>query len=172
MELSDPATPAPVDAPNRRRSGRAIQKTVLYQPTPDTSVTNGSGKRKRAAPVETEVEADSMDEQTSSEGDESEPDEEELKEQRRRAKKAHRSLKRPAAKKPKTAAGEATKLVMRPATNGAKQPSRHRKPSAEQNVTIDQGAGLYGEHINAARSSALANTFQRRSSRLPTQQME
>lgn len=145
MELSDPVTPAPADAPNRRKSGRAIQKPVLYQPAPDTSVANGSGKRKRGAPVEPELEVDSMDEQTSSEGDESEPDEEELKEQRRRAKKASKPQRKPAVKKPKTAAGETTKLVMRPATNGAKKPSRSKKPSAKQDVTADEGTGLYGE---------------------------
>lgn len=146
MELSDPVTPAPVDAPNRRKSGRAIQKPVLYQPAPDISVANGSGKRKRTVPAEVEMDMDSMGEETSSEGDESEPDEEELKEQRRRAKKGTKTQRKPAVKKPKTAAGEPTKLVMRPATNGAKKQSRAKKPSARQNVGEDEGTGLYGEH--------------------------
>ncbi|MCJ1247723.1 hypothetical protein MMC30_004938 [Trapelia coarctata] len=145
MELSGPATPAPVDATSRRKSGRAIHKPVLYQPAPDTSVTNGSGKRKRAAPAAVEMEVDSVGEETSSDRDESEPDEEELREQRRRAKKATKSQRKPAAKKPKTSTGETTKLAMRPATNGTKKASRPRKASAKQNLTADEGTGLYAE---------------------------
>jgi len=165
MELSDPATPAPVDATKRRKSGRAIHKPVLYQPAPDSSVAIGGGKRKRAAPAETEMEVDSMGEETNSEGDESEPDEEELKEQRRRARKVTKTQKKPASKKPKTTAGETTRLVMRPATNGTKKPSRSKKPSARQNIADDEGTGLYGEHQSSATTGAMTNLFQRRSSR-------
>ena len=146
MERSDPTISTPVDATSRRKSGRAIHKPVLYQPAPDTSVANGSGKRKRAAPAEMEIDVDSMGEETQSEGEDSEPDEEELKEQRRRAKNATKTQRKPAAKKPKTTSGETTKLVMRPATNGTKRPSRAKKPSARQVVADNEETGLYGEH--------------------------
>ena len=146
MELSDPATPAIADAPNRRKSGRAIQKPVLYQQDPNLSaVSNGSGKRKRTIPAEVDTDVDPMGEETSSDENESEPDEEELKEKRRRAPKAKNAQRKPAAKKPKTATVGTTKLVMRPATNGVKRPSKPRKRSATKNTADGEGSGLYGE---------------------------
>lgn len=146
MELSDPATPATLGAPNRRKSGRAVQKPVsVYQPNPGVLIgSSGSGKRKRADAVDIDTDADPMSDATSSEENESEPDEEELKEQRRRASKGKKVQSKPAAKKPRTAATGTTNLAMRPATNGAKKASKPRKPRVKKFGTDSQETGLYG----------------------------
>ena len=148
MELSDPATPATMDAPNRRKSARTVQKPVSYQQDPIVSVgSTGSGKRKRGGdPTDVDIDADPLGEETSSDDNESDPDEEELKEQRRRAPKVKRPQSKPAAKKPKTARPATTNLAMRPATNGVKKPTKPRKPRAKQNATDPDETGLYGEY--------------------------
>lgn len=141
MEMSDPpsSSAAAQDAPNRRKSGRAIHKPVLYQGDPNVSIsTNGSAKRKR--PEKTAVDAeDDLGDESSSGGNESDPDEEELKEKRRRAGKGKKTLNKPAAKKPKMTKDDPLKLAMRPATNGVKKPSKPRKPRAKVNVPAGEG---------------------------------
>ena len=149
MELSDPASPkySANDAINRRKSGRAKQKPVLYQQDPNISiVSNASGKRKRAelqgGDVVNDNEDGSEEESTVSESD-GDPDEEELKEKRRRVAKSKKGHSKPAAKKPKTSADATTKLPMRPATNGVKK-AKTWKPRARQNAAVEDGTGLYG----------------------------
>ena len=150
MELSDPATPATMDAPNRRKSARTVQKPISYQQDQIVSIgRTGSGKRKRGDTTNTDIDADSLGEETSSDDNESDPDEEELKEQRRRAPRIKRVQSKPASKKPKTARPTTTSLAMRPATNGVKKPTKPRKPRAKQNATDSDETGLYGEYRKA-----------------------
>ena len=150
MELSDPDTPATMDATNRRKSARSVQKPTSYQQ--DQFVSNasaGSGKRKRGDVTDVDIDADPLGDETSSDENESDPDEEELKEQRRRAPKAKRAQTKPAAKKPKTAGPATTSLAMRPARNGVKKPTKARKPRAKQNATDPDETGLYGKYSKA-----------------------
>lgn len=147
MELSDPAT-SEMDATNRRRSGRATQKPALYQQDPNIAIrSNGNGKRKRAVPVEVELDEEDAEESSPDES-EGDPDEEELKEKRRKASKSKPTEKKPAAKRSRTATNTAMKLPMRPATNGVKKTPKTRKPRARQNTeTADESSedsGLYG----------------------------
>ena len=147
MELSDPVTPD-ADATNRRKSGRAKQRTVFYQQDPNLSiVSNGSGKRKRAEPVDVEENGDSAEEESSGEESDGDPDEEELKERRRKSSKAKTGRTRPAAKKQRSANNTTTKLVMRPASNGIKKVPKPKKPPVQKNVGDDshEDAGLYGK---------------------------
>ena len=145
MEVSEPSPQPSTDATNRRKSGRAVQKPVLYQEDPRVSLSvNGSTKRKRSDGVPEGD--DDANEESSGPEDESEPDEEELKEQRRRAKKPAQA-KKPAAKKPKRSGEPGVTLAMRPATNGVKKASKARKPRtriAGTNVADAEGTGLYG----------------------------
>ena len=144
MDVSNVGTAPSTDAPNRRKSGRAIHKPVLYQEDPNVSITtNGSAKRKREERVAADA-GEEMGHETSSNGEESEPDEEELKENRRRKPKAKKVLTKPAAKKPKTAKDDAVKLAMRPVTNGVKKASKPRKPRARVSVRVEEASGLYG----------------------------
>jgi cohesin complex subunit SA-1/2 len=144
MEV-DTTTSTPGDATNRRKSGRAIQKPVLYQEDPRVAPgSNGSAKRKRPDRVNDDAE-DVTDESSTEEQEESDPDEEELKEQRRRARNKP-SQKKPAAKKPKrNDDSEHVALAMRPAANGVKRSVKSKKP-ARARVTGPEmgGQGLYG----------------------------
>ena len=154
MEISDPATPdqAVKDATNRRKSGRAKTKPLLYQEDPNVSVaSNGSGKRKRVplgrrgygGSDRDELGGSDEAEESDSEESEGEADEEELKEKRRRTAKSKKTQSKPVAKKPRTANANTTKLAMRPATNGVKV-SKPRKPRAQHGAAIAGGTGLYG----------------------------
>ncbi|KAL8815909.1 MAG: hypothetical protein Q9191_008407, partial [Dirinaria sp. TL-2023a] len=146
MELSDPvapsSSPATNDATNRRRSGRARQQPVLYQPDPTIpKSSSASAKRKRTELRGGDVDGD--DDVSESESDpavsESDPDEEELRDRRKKAKKAPS---KPAVKKPKTL--KTTKLAVRPATNGVTKPVKAKKPRARPSAVaaLDEG-GLY-----------------------------
>ena len=98
-------------------------------------------------PAEVDTDVDPLGEETSSDENESEPDEEELKEKRRRAPRVKKAQSKPATKKPKTTTVGTTKLVMRPATNGVKKPSKPRNRSAKKNTTDEEGSGLYGKRV-------------------------
>ncbi|MCJ1396812.1 hypothetical protein MMC11_000002 [Xylographa trunciseda] len=154
MELSDPATPATTDAPNRRKSARSVQKPISYQQDLNASIGGtGSGKRKRGETTDVDIDADPLGDETSSDENESDPDEEELKEQRRRAPKVKRVQDKPVAKKPKNTRAPTTSLAMRPATNGVKKPSKPRKPRAKQNTTDPDETGLYADVFSQGQST-------------------
>ncbi|MCJ1431277.1 hypothetical protein MMC27_000628 [Xylographa pallens] len=143
-----------MDAPNRRKSARTVQKPISYQQDQIVSIgSTGSGKRKRGDTTNVDIDADSLGEETSSDDNESDPDEEELKEQRRRAPKIKRVQSKPAAKKPKTAGPTTTSLAMRPATNGVKKPTKPRKPRAKQNATDPDETGLYADVFSQRQST-------------------
>ena len=152
MELSDPATPG-TDAINRRKSGRAKQKPLLYQQDPNIPiVSNGSGKRKRAESVAVDANdvdnVDDSEEESITDESDGDPDEEELKEKRRTEAKAKTALTRPLTKKPKKTPSATTNLPMRPATNGVKKVSKPRKPRAKprtNNIAETDEEGLFGE---------------------------
>ncbi|MCJ1477261.1 hypothetical protein MMC13_005932 [Lambiella insularis] len=165
MELSDPVTPATWDAPNRRKSGRTVQKPVsVYQPDSNVSInSSGSGKRKRAEAVDIDTDADPLGVETSSDENESEPDEEELKEQRQRASKGKRVQSKPAAKKPKIAAAGTMSLAMRPAINGAKKISKPRKPRAKKSTSDNGETGIYAEiFVQGHTTDAIATEWIKR----------
>ena len=153
MELSDPATPATTNAPNRRKSARTVQKPISYQQDSNVSIgSTGSAKRKRGDTTSVDIDADPLGDETSSDNIESDPDEEELKEQRRRALKVKRVRNKPATKKLKTERLAITSLAMRPATNGVKKLSKPRKSSAKQNTTDPDETGLYGQYHKSSDS--------------------
>ena len=135
MELSNPAILA-TDAIDRRKSGRAKQKPVLYQQDPTVPITtNGSGKRKRAETVNADVDdvddVDGSENESTIDESDGDPDEEELKEKRRALKIKNVPI-RPAAKKPKKNLGAVTNMPMRPATNGIKKVAKPKKPRAQK----------------------------------------
>ena len=148
MDLSDPVTPnGRIDmngTTNRRKSGRIRQKPVLINKDPNIAQISSSGaKRKRADTVREEVEELSDDEESSP--DESDPDEEELKERRRKANRSKRASTKPVPKKPKAGPRLTTNLVVRPAVNGVKKPSKPKQPRARPvKNAADDGTGLYG----------------------------
>ena len=148
MDLSDPATPnGSIDmngTTNRRKSGRIRQKPVLINKDPNIAHISSSGaKRKRADTVREEVEELSDDEESSP--DESDPDEGELKERRRKANRSKRASTKPVTKKPKAGPGLTTNLVVRPAVNGVKKPSKPKQARARPvKNAADDGTGLYG----------------------------
>ena len=166
MELSDPVTPS-TNAIDRRKSGRAKQKPILYQQAPNVSiVSNGNGKRKRVETVNIDGDdgddVDESEEESSIEESDGDPDEEELKEKRRRALKDKAALIKPAAKKPKKTLGAATNLPMRPATNGVKKVSKPRKPRAQQKIKSPVEAdeeGLFGEFKELIQAYVLRLTI-------------
>lgn len=152
MESPNPSTPSAVESTNRRRSGRAIQKPVLYQQAPNVAVANNvsaSGKRKRAEPALASVGQDTSGEEEESGVDEteSEADEEEVKDQRRRAPKAKKGPVKQAAKRPKTTQERGVKLAMRPASYGGKNAMKPKKSRAKR-FTVDKeaGTGLFCMH--------------------------
>ncbi|MCJ1281553.1 hypothetical protein MMC26_000873 [Xylographa opegraphella] len=154
MEISDPATPTAMDAPNRRKSARTVQKPILYQQDPAVSIgSTGNGKRKRAENTDVDIDADPLGDETSSDDNESDPDEEELKEQRRRAPKTSRIQSKPATKKPKTARPATTSLAIRPATNGMMKPTKPKKPRAKPNATDPDETGLYADVFSQRQST-------------------
>ena len=151
MELSDPASPdhSANDATNRRTSGRAKQKPVLYQQDPNISVvSNSNGKRKHVelpGGDDGSQKEDGSAEDSSIDGSDGDPDEEELKEKRRKAPKAKKGPVKPAVKKARTRNDVTTKLPIRPATNGVRKPAKPRKPRARQPAVEQAGTGLYGK---------------------------
>ena len=148
MQSSDSATPASTNATGRRKSGRAIQKPVLYQQDPNVSINDStSGKRKRARNDEMEEDVDVADAESSLDEEESEPDEEELKEQRRRAARERKVPSKPATKRPRTREDGSVKLAMRPATNGTKKASKPKAPRArKKTVAMHEEGDLYGTY--------------------------
>ena len=148
MQSSDPATPANMNATGRRKSGRAIQKPVLYQPDPNISINDSTSvKRKRARNDETEEDVDLVDAESSLDEEESEPDEEELKEQRRRAARERKVPSKPATKRARTTEDGSVKLAMRPATNGTKKASKPKAARArKKTVTMREEDDLYGTY--------------------------
>ena len=153
MDQSDPATPdtsmEAQNTTNRRKSGRAVQAPVLLSNDPSLVQSNGiSGKRKRIQVRGGDATGASDEEDDDSEEEESDPDEEEVKERRKKASK--KATPKPAPKKPKTAGPAATKLAVRPATNGTSKPSRPRKPKGGQaGSLVGDGTGLYGKWSRA-----------------------
>lgn len=166
--------PASIGANARRKSGRAIQKPVLYTQDPNVRAVsanasvnasvNGSAKRKRGndarrslthggeddEPAGADGVEDEDEEEEEEEVDgESEPDEEELKEQRRKARagKGGASRGKPANKKPKTGQDATLELAMRPAVNGVKRAvgkSKKARTKVARRATGEGGEGLYG----------------------------
>ncbi len=152
MDVSSPQPESLPDATNLRKSGRAIQKPVYYEPEPIASANaNGSAKRKRAE--QTTVDVDEISED-SSDGESDESAEEPTK-QRRRATKPKNAQKKPAAKKPKTGQEEGLTLAMRPATNGVRKISRAKKSRARTGTSDVEGTGLFGESLSASYSFSL-----------------
>ena len=148
MQSSDPATPASMNATGRRKSGRAIQKPVLYQQDPNISINDSiSGKRKRARNDETEEDVDLVDAESSLDEEESDPDEEELKEQRRRVARERKVLSKPATKRARPREDGSVKLAMRPATNGTKKASKPKAARGRRKaVTTGIEDDLYGTY--------------------------
>ncbi|KAI9716341.1 MAG: hypothetical protein M1812_005406 [Candelaria pacifica] len=132
------------NAPNRRKSGRAVKKPEMIYP----GFSGSEGKRKRAQQDEDPDEEDDASEVESVGGSEGEADEEELKEKKRmRAPKAKKAPTKPAAKRPKTTNGVATKqLALRPASNPPKMPRKQtKKASAKVAAAAADSTGLYSE---------------------------
>lgn len=151
MELSDPLTPDPSGATNRRKSTRTRQKPVLLQEDFSTTRSNsGSNKRKRTEPRSEESadnEEDNIsDDESSPEESDGDPDQEELKERKRRAPKPKKTQIKPSAKKPKVDnTTTTTKLAVRPAMNGTKKASKPKKPPARSIADASEDVtGLYG----------------------------
>ena len=146
MSALDPATSSPADATNRRRSGRIVQKPLLYSKDPKIATpTNGVAKRKRAERVDGESQ-ESEDEVEDEASSEDEPTEETLNERKKKAKKA--PSRKPATKRVKTTRPESMKLAMRPAVNGTKKASKPRSKKPRARVTMPAGeeaTGLYGK---------------------------
>lgn len=154
------------DAQSRRKSGRVVQKPVLFQEDPDVPGTaNPSTKRKRGSAqglpgTNGAGEDDAPDTEGSDddaeEDDGSEPDEEQRARQRRRA-RTKKSKSKPAAKKPKVAQDGPVELTIRPAPNGVKKASKPRKPRAKparrSGSDVDAGSGLYNEVFAQGKSS-------------------
>ena len=131
MADSSPISSSAPDATNRRRSGRVVSKPVFYAEDLNVSVhTNGSSKRKRAGNVENDIDSDNH-----------EDSEDDFEDEQPKKSKGKKTARKPANKKPKTVQG-ATKLVMRPAVNGSRQPSKPKKSRARES-TIEAGS-LYG----------------------------
>lgn len=163
--MEDTSTPE-ADAQSRRKSGRVVQKPVLFQEDPDVPTTaNHSTKRKRGSahgsPDTNGAGGDDARDTESSDDDgedddESEPDEEERARQRRRA-RTKKNKSKPAAKKPKVAQDSTVELTIRPATNGIKKATKPRKPRAKparrSGSAADVGTGLYNEVFAQGKSS-------------------
>ncbi len=117
------------NAPNRRKSGRAVKKPEMIYPGFNTP-SGSEGKRKRAQQDEDLDEEDDASEGESQAGSEGEADEEELNQKRKRAPKAKKLPTKPAAKKPKIANGVLSKqLALRPASNAPKKPRKRKQPT-------------------------------------------
>lgn len=145
MELSDPGSS---HATNRRKSGRAVKKPEFFQEDANAH-SNNSGKRKRVDQAEVEDEGIASDASGEDSVDESDgqADEEELKEKRRRAPKAKKVQRKPAAKKPKTVNGMG-KLAIRPVPNGVKSTAPRLKKQPRARPSAAQATdGLYGTFI-------------------------
>ena len=150
MQYSEPSTPATMDATNRRKSGRAVQKPVLYQQDPNLSIaSSGSGKRKRGHDVggDDVNDEEPLAEESSPDEEDSEPDEEELKEQRKRAARGKKTQSRPATKKAKTGGNGTVKLAMRPATNGIRRATKPKAARARKKIGGFDDDSLYGNNF-------------------------
>lgn len=133
------------NAPNRRKSGRAVKKPEMIYPGFNTP-SGSEGKRKRAQQDEDPDEEGDASEGESQAGSEGEADEEELKEKRKRAPRAKKPPVKPAAKKPKIANGVLSKqLALRPASNAPKKPRKQpTKASAKAAASAPaDSTGLY-----------------------------
>ncbi|KAI9762085.1 MAG: hypothetical protein M1835_008075 [Candelina submexicana] len=135
------------NAPNRRKSGRAVKKPDMIYPGFTTPLSSES-KRKRAQFDEDPEEGDDASEGESEGGSEGEADEEELKEKKKRAPKAKRAPAKPVAKRPKTTNGVNTKqLALRPANSAPKKPRKQpTKARAKAGpAAAADSTGLYSE---------------------------
>ncbi|KAL4871049.1 hypothetical protein BDV12DRAFT_36904 [Aspergillus spectabilis] len=162
-------TPSP--SGDRRKSGRTTRRPELFsQKYSDLNGTaTGGAKRKRTTTGdenEDEIEeaGDASEPESEEVEEDDEPDEEELREKRRAARRAStkkqsagtkakpRSKGSRSAKKPKVAGnGVGSQLVLRPAANGAKPPSRPRKPNVRPSLIAGE-SGLYAEVFGKARN--------------------
>ena len=165
MELSDPLTPDPSGATNRRKSTRTRQKPVLLHE--DFSTTSGNNKRKRTE-LHSNASGDNqdniLDDESSLEESDGDPDQEEVKERKRRAPRPKKPQTKPTVKKAKTNNTVTTKLAVRPAMNGTKKASKPKKPPIRSvGDASDDGTGLYGIFVRAMIISYKANSVSSRS---------
>ncbi|KAL4923948.1 cohesin subunit IRR1, partial [Aspergillus undulatus] len=158
---------------DRRKSGRATRRPELFSQSyseANGATAGGAHKRKRTA-VGDENEDENEDAEDASEPEsedveeDDEPDEEELREQRRAARKGSakktssgtkpksKSQGSRSAKKPKVAGnGIGRQLALRPAANGAKPPSRPKKPKMRSSLAAGE-SGLYAEVFGKGRNT-------------------
>jgi cohesin complex subunit SA-1/2 len=154
---------APDGSPaSRRKSGRATRKpTTFSQEVPaSSSLTNGTGKRKRADELDAEDdEAEAEDaegefddaEDEDGDGTDEEPDEEELKAQRR-TKKTKLATTKPAAKRAKTTNGASTTLAIRSANEPRKTSKSTKTQKARARPSQMHEQGLYAEVFGRGQS--------------------
>jgi len=144
MDISNNDTASSPAAPNaRRKSGRAVKAPEKFTPdAPSSQPAPSNPKRKRPA-AEAEIDASEIeDEDEESESSAESAGEEELKEARRKTK----SIRKPAAKKPKVNGTARSKSP--PAVRLPSRPKKAKKVA----IADKEAEGLYGKYPSTRRS--------------------